>query len=54
MKTKKLSAKLVLNKETVASLENRDMNSAMGGKPPTLNDVCWSPQGVSYCIACFN
>jgi len=31
MKIKKFSQKLVLNKETVASLENREMNSAMGG-----------------------
>jgi len=38
MKTKKLSAKLIFNKETVASLENREMNSALGGA--TALSVC--------------
>jgi len=46
MKTKKLSAKLVLNKETVASLENREMNSAMGGL--TVETAC----EFTICIVC--
>lgn len=35
MKKKKVS-KLVLHKETIAQLNDSDMNSAQGGLPPTL------------------
>ncbi len=50
MKTQKLSNKLVLNKQTIASLGTEDLGKARGGRPDTLwfecnSNRCTEPRG---------
>ena len=40
MRTKKFSKKLMLNKKTVAHLDNNEMNAAHGGIHPSLIGTC--------------
>ena len=50
MKTKKSRKNLVLNKETIARLNN--MNDVKGGGPTDTQATCLTPQGGTNCIAC--
>lgn len=68
MKPKKFYKKLVLNKKTVAHLDNNEMNAAFGGIPRSMelcptyginscHTVCYTvgygdPQSDPCCIAC--
>ncbi len=52
MKTKKLSNKLVLKKETIATLGPDDLGKARGGRPRTLpfdcnSGRCTEPDGCN-------
>jgi len=42
MKTKELKKKLLLNKETIANLNEKDLNSLKGGVLPTYRPDCYS------------
>jgi natural product precursor len=44
MKTKKLNKKLMLNKNTVANLDNHDMGRAYGGVTDTCTTMCTQEQ----------
>ena len=49
MKTKKIVNKLIISKQTVANLENEEMNSAVGGTRLTNTTVCAVPLSVCVC-----
>lgn len=51
MKTKKSSKHLVLNKKTIARLNN--MNDVKGGDTTDTINTCLSPPGGTFCIACY-
>ncbi len=57
MKTKKINQKLTLNKRTVASLDDSDLNSVKGGGPTdtcgTCDSVCATYSDCStHCGPC--
>ena len=51
MKSQKLAKKLVINKQTVANLENQEMADVKGGTLTTFGEFCYT--GHTYTIACF-
>ena len=59
MKTKKLSKKLVLNKKTVASLNNAEIKDIKGGETglytcqATCNTACPTCNTECSCVTCF-
>lgn len=49
MKTKSFRKKLNLNKKTIANLDTKKMNNALGGKPePDTEEICVT-YGVDSC-----
>jgi hypothetical protein len=49
MKAKKIDKKLVLNKKTVAHLEQEQMNRVQGGKPITWDIFCPPADTIRTC-----
>ncbi len=55
MKTKKLEQKMIINKQTVANLEDIEMKESKGGgfttgcTSPTYTIYCWDVPHEMYC-----
>ena len=50
MKTKTLTKKLILNKETVADLEDKEMTHVLGGVVATIK-LCTSTLATNSCLS---
>lgn len=53
MKQKKLTQKLVLNKETIMNLERSDMKEVLGGNPIPGRFGCGLSQRMTDCVRGF-